>query len=114
MKTIGQLSGIKDGVIGETEAARPQFDVVVPQALQVGRGADRQSVMVILDPRTAGQYAFALDRQGAKALAKQIIECEIEMLDEEAKNAEPPKVVLPGLGSPIGGVRVVQKHERLR
>jgi hypothetical protein len=114
MKTIDQLSGVKDGVIGETETARPQFDVVVPQAMQVGRGADRQSVMVILDPRTATQYAFALPREGAKALAIQIIECEREMLDEEAKNAEPPKVILPGLGAPSGSVRIVQKHERIR
>ena len=114
MKTIDQLSGIKDGVIGETETARPQFDVVVPKEFQVGRGADRQSVMIMLDPRSATQFAFALPREGAKTLAKQIIELELEMLAEEAKNSQAPKVILPGLGSPMGGVRPVSAAERLR
>ena len=114
MKTIDQLSGIKDGVIGETETARPQFDVVVPREFRVGRAADRQSVMIMLDPRSATQFAFALPREGAKALAKQIIELELEMLAEEAKNSQEPSVILPGLGSPMGGVRPLPSAERLR
>ena len=114
MKTIDQLSGIKDGVIGETETARPQFDVVVPREFRVGRAADRQSVMIMLDPRSATQFAFALPREGAKALAKQIIELELEMLAEEAKNSQEPSVILPGLGKSVGSARIIPKHERLR
>jgi hypothetical protein len=103
MKTIDQLSGIADGVIGETEPVKPQFDVVVPQSMQVGRAADRQSVMVVFDAHTATQIAVALPRAGALTLATQILECEKDMQAEEAKNREPSKIMLPGLGAPLRG-----------
>ena len=102
MKTIDQLSGIAEGVIGESEPAKPQFDVVVAQAFQVGRAADRRTQMIVFDPRTATQYAVAISREGAAALASQLLQGEKEMCEEEAANREHDrKVILPGLGKPL-------------
>jgi hypothetical protein len=113
MKTVDQLSGIADGVIGETEPAKPQFDVLVPQEFQTAAAANRTHQFVVLDPRSPQQVAFVLPRDGALELARQLLENEKAMSAEEHKAKEPSKILLPGLGGPIGGnVRPISKAER--
>ena len=114
MKTIDQLSGIADGVIGETEPVKPTFDVRVPREAQVGRAADRESFILAFDPRSADQIMITLPRAGGVTLAMQILEAEKEMQAEEAKNREPSPIVLPGLGAPMGSARHVPLKERLK
>ncbi len=115
MKTIDHLSGIEDGVIGETEPARPQFDVHVPQEFQIGPAANRTHTMIVLDPRSVAQHAFILPRDGAVEFARQLLVAEQEMAADEAKNAPASKVLLPGLGrAPNGAARHVPVKERLR
>jgi hypothetical protein len=102
MKTVDQLKGVADGVIGESEPVKPAFDVLVPQEFQTGPAANRTHQMIILDPHSPAQLAFVLPRDGALELARQILENEKSMGAEEAKlKAQSSKIIVAGLGSPL-------------